>query len=93
MVTLTPTSITNKDTATPSQAMVTTPCTTMLHPTMALVSLLLVPWVIMALTSYQLDMVQAMELLSPLWGVDLDMAMVMGTDTATSATTRSRERM
>merc|ERR1712222_22748 len=80
MVTLTPTSITNKDTATPSQAMVTTPCTTMLHLTMEL-------------TTYQLDMVQAMELLSPLWGVDLDMAMVMGTDTATSATTRSRERM
>merc|ERR1712222_80268 len=48
MVTLTPTSITNKDTATPSQATVTTPCTTMLHPTMALVSLLLVTWVIMA---------------------------------------------
>ena len=25
----------------------------------------------MELTTYQLDMVQAMELLSPLWGVDL----------------------
>merc|ERR1719460_918204 len=49
MVTLTPTSITNKDMATPNLAMVTTPCTATLPPTMASVSPLLVTLVIMEL--------------------------------------------
>merc|ERR1711976_759429 len=110
MVTLIPTSITNKDMATPSPAMATTPCTATQPPTTALatlVSFLAVTWpmlellimelVIMEwltmglLIIYQQDMGQATELLSHLWVVDLDMATDMGTDTATSATTRERK--
>merc|ERR1719264_1323516 len=59
MVTLTPTSITNKDMATLNLAMVTTPCTATLPPTMASVSPLLVTSVIMELG---LD-IMALELL------------------------------
>merc|ERR550532_3673902 len=49
MVTLTPTSITNKDMATPNPAMATTPCTATQPPTRALatmVSFLAVTWLI-----------------------------------------------
>merc|ERR1712137_591668 len=99
MVTLTPTSITNKDMATPSPAMDTTPCTATQPPTIALATLdilavtwlimelvimewLIMEWLIMGLPiTYQQDMGQAMELLSHLWVVDLDMATDMDTDT------------
>merc|ERR1711976_689478 len=105
MGTLIPTSITNKDMATPSPAMATTPCTATQPPTTALatlVSFLAVTWPMLELVImewltmglliiYQQDMGQATELLSHLWVVDLDMATDMGTDTATSATTRERE--
>merc|ERR550532_2822272 len=49
MVTLTPTSITNRDMATLNPAMATTPCTATQPPTMALatlVSFLAVTWLI-----------------------------------------------
>merc|ERR1719438_662097 len=94
MVTLIPTSITNKDMDTLNPAMATTPCMATPPPTMAWATLVvtMLEWLTMELlTTYQQDMEQAMELLSHLWGVDLDMAMDTGTDTVTSATTRSRE--
>merc|ERR1719232_2423326 len=74
MVTLIPTSITNKDMATLNPAMATTPCMATPPPTMAwatpvVITLewLIMEWLIMEpLTMCQQDMEQAMELLSHL---------------------------
>merc|ERR1740123_1612465 len=57
MVTLTPTSITNKDTATPSQAMVTTPCTTkaMVGGSMVVQGVVTIAWLGVAVSLFVIE--------------------------------------